>query len=244
MIEFELGETLYENPLCDEDSIKPFRLEGDATITFPLGRMRLEQAYERDLEQGRHANFVLWCPEAFPDNIAVSWEFRPRSDAGLAMFWCAAAARDGGDLFGPSLQPRDGDYPQYHRGDINALHVSYFRRNPGETEFRTCNLRKSFGFHLVATGADPLPDARHASGAYRVEVVKCGPHFRFSINDLPLFLWTDDGQTVGPVLGAGKIGFRQMAGLIADYANLTVKAVSQREAELGCSTADGRGLRG
>jgi hypothetical protein len=46
-----------------------------------------------------------------------------------------------------------------------------------------------------------------------------------SINDLPIFQWRDDGLTFGPPLGGGKVGFRQMAPLIAEYANLTVHAL-------------------
>jgi hypothetical protein len=34
-----------------------------------------------------------------------------------------------------------------------------------------------------------------------------------------------DGKTYGPILDRGKIGFRQMTPLIAEYANLVVKKV-------------------
>lgn len=216
---------LYENPLASTADIREFRLEGDAVITFPRGRMRMENAYERDGDKGLHANFILWCKRDFPDNIAVSWDFRPMTDAGLAMIWIAVKGRNGEDLFDSSLAPRDGDYSQYFKGDINALHASYYRRNPGEIEFRTCNLRKSYGFHLVCQSGDPLPDARYASQPYRVEVVKSGVHFVFSINDVQLFHWIDDGQSYGPALTDGKIGFRQMAGLIAEYGNLQIHKV-------------------
>ena len=95
----------------------------------------------------------------------------------------------GEDLFDPSLAPRNGDCGQYHHGDINALHVSYYRRNPSEVGFRTCNFRKGHGFHLVCQGGDPLPDAKHALLPCRVEVVKSGPHLRFSMHDIVLFHW-------------------------------------------------------
>ena len=42
----EVKELLYENPLCCEADIKEFRLEGQAKITFPEGRMRLENALD------------------------------------------------------------------------------------------------------------------------------------------------------------------------------------------------------
>jgi len=106
--------------------------------------------------------------------------------------------------------------------------VSYFRRRfPAERAFHTCNLRKSYGFHLVAQGADPLPSVADATPPYRVRLVQCGPEVAFAINDLEVFRWRDDGSTYGPVLGGGKIGFRQMAPLMAEYANLTVHAVER-----------------
>jgi hypothetical protein len=225
MTEFKDGAVLYENPLASPADIADWRCEGDAAITFPRGRLRLENAYDRDADRGLHANFVLWCDRAFPDDIVVRWEFKPLSDRGLAMIWIAAAGRNGEDLFDSLLEPRDGDYPQYHHGDINALHASYFRRNPQETSFRTCNLRKSYGFHLVAQGGDPIPDSRYAEAPYTVEVVKYGPDVRFSMNGVTLYHWRDDGRRFGPVLGGGKIGFRQMAGLIAEYGNLEVRQV-------------------
>jgi hypothetical protein len=225
MTEFKKGKILYENPLACPEDIRGFRLEGDADITFPERRMRMKNAFERDDEKHQSGNFVFWCPIDFPDNIAVSWDFRPFTDVGLAMFWVAAKGRNGEDLFDPALSARNGQYVQYHHGDINALHVSYFRRNPKEIGFRICNLRKSHGFHLVCQGGDPLPDSKYAAPAYRLEVIKSGQHLRFSMNNVVLFHWLDDGCSFGPVLKDGKIGFRQMAGLIAEYANLQVHEV-------------------
>ncbi len=222
---FQKNELLYENPLSKPEDIESFRLEGDACITFPRGIMRLEQAYERDLDKGLHANFVLWCEQDFSDNICITYNFRPLTDAGLAMVWVSARGRDGQDLFSSELSPRAGDYSEYHHGDINALHASYYRRNPSETGFRTCNLRKSYGFDLVCQGGDPLPDARYVEKPFRICVVKAGADFVFSINDVVLFHWVDDGQQYGPILDGGKIGFRQMAGLIGEYSNLQVHLV-------------------
>lgn len=220
---------IYENPLACSADIQGFRAEGDPATTFIRGRMRLENAFDRDEEKHQHGNFVFWCPQDFPDRIAVSWDFRPLTDTGLAMFWVAAKGRKGEDLFDPGLAVRDGKYPQYFNGDINALHVSYFRRNPKEIGFRTCNLRKSHGFHLVCQGGDPLPDSHYATAPYRLEVIKYGESLLFSMNDVLLFHWVDDGSSFGPALEGGKIGFRQMAGLIAEYGNLQVHAVSVLE---------------
>jgi hypothetical protein len=43
---------------------------------------------------------------------------------------------------------------------------------------------------------------------------------------LQLLHWEDDGETHGPVLDSGKIGFRQMAPMMAEYANLTVHDIT------------------
>ena len=42
MDDFEFGELLYDNPLSSASDIEGFQLEGDAAITFPNGRMRME----------------------------------------------------------------------------------------------------------------------------------------------------------------------------------------------------------
>ncbi|MEF3302766.1 DUF1961 family protein [Paenibacillus sp. GYB003] len=223
---------IYDNPLSSAKDVERFRLEGDAAVTFPLGRMRLEST--RSEEEGQKANFVFWCPVTFPADIAVEWEFWPVREPGLAILFFAATGAGGEDLFDPRLSPRSGPYEQYHHGDINALHVSYFRRKwAEERRLHTCNLRKSYGFHLVAQGADPIPGVADATGPYRVRVEKSGGAVRFSIQDVPVFAWEDDGAAYGPVLQGGKIGFRQMAPLIAEYANLKVYAKRPERGEEG-----------
>jgi hypothetical protein len=225
MTTYLLTDLLYENPLASPADVAGWRLEGNAHITFPEGRIRIEHA--RDASEGQAANLVYWCPETFPDHIAVSWDFWPVREPGLCILFFAARGRNGEDLFDPTLAPRAGIYSQYHHGDIDALHVSYFRRkNPEERAFHTCNLRKSYGFHLVAQGADPIPDVQDASPPYRIRLCKAGPVVDFAINDLTIFHWEDDGISYGHTYGGGKIGFRQMAPLIGEYANLQVHALA------------------
>lgn len=232
-----IGTTLYANPLATPADVATFRMEGPGTTSFASGRMRLESSMDpgpdSDQAANQRANLVFWCPEVFPDNIEISWEFTPLHEPGLAILFFAAVGREGKDLFDPSLAPRNGPYEQYHHGDIQALHVSYFRRRYAhERALHLCNLRKSYGFHMVAQGADPIPPVRDAVGPYRMTVTKCGRKVTFRIRgpnawqpELEVLNWTDDGVTYGPVLGGGRIGFRQMAPLIADYANLRVGAL-------------------
>lgn len=212
---------IYRNPLAGPDDLAGFRLEGAGATTFPMGRMRLESL--RSPADGQAANVVLWCPEDLPADVRIEWDFWPVREPGLCIMFFHARGRGGEDLFDPGLAPRDGPYEQYHHGDIDAYHVSYFRRMwPSERALHTCNLRKSHGFHLVTQGADPLPAALDADGPYAVRLDVLGGEITFSINDVVSFRWTDDGSTGGPALRGGKIGFRQMAPMIGEYANLRV----------------------
>ena len=187
--------------------------------------------------RGKKSNFVYWCPNDFPADVAISWDFHPVREPGLCILFFAAKGIKGEDIFDPNLAKRTGDYQQYHHGDIDALHVSCFRRTfPEERAFHTCNLRKSYGFHLVCQGADPIPSVEDAKPPYRICVVKCGSEVAFLINDLPIFTWIDDGKTYGPPLAGGKIGFRQMAPLVAEYANLKVHEVKRKNTVSGKST--------
>ncbi len=215
---------IYENSLACEGDVKDFILEGSAKLSFPNGKLRMENAISA--EAGQKANFVLWCDKTFPDNVRITWKFRPIKEPGLAILFFSAMGINGEDIFDGSLQKRTGEYPLYHHGDINAFHVSYFRRKePDERAFHTCNLRKSYGFHLVTQGADPIPDADECMEDYLIEVLKRGSYVSFSINGLRVFEFEDDGETYGKLLEGGKIGFRQLAPMIAEYSELKVYEV-------------------
>ena len=226
MSEYKLDERIYYNKLSCEQDVEGFVMEGQAKVYFENGKMRMRNALDESL--GQKSNFVYWCPVDFPENIAITWEFTPIQEPGLAIMFFSAKGVNGEDLFDKSLAPRDGQYNLYHSGDINAYHVSYFRRMwEDERSFHTCNLRKSKGFHLVVQGADPIPNADDAKGPYKIKVVKNNGNIIFYINDLEIFNWIDDGVTYGNVLGGGKIGFRQMAPLIGEYSNLEVFKIEE-----------------
>lgn len=74
----------------------------------------------------------------------------------------------------------------------------------------------------MAQGGDPIPDADEVKEPYRVAVRKEKNVITFSVNDLEVFRFEDDGETYGPLLQGGKIGFRQLAPLVAEYGNLKV----------------------
>jgi hypothetical protein len=216
----------YRSTLAQPSDLDGWVAEGPVAVEHRDGGMVLsstadEAALVAD-GRGDHAHFTLWCPDVFDADVEISWDFRPLAGDGLAMLFFAATGTDGRDLFDPSLAERTGHYPQYHSGDVSTLHVSYLRRKwASEKRFRTCNLRKSPGFHLVAQGADPLPGPDDADDHYRVRVTKRGVSVQFAIDDLTLFTFHDAAP-----LGAGRLGFRQMAPLVAHYRNLEVTPLS------------------
>jgi hypothetical protein len=220
--QFEKGKCLYHNSLSSIVGIEGWKMEGRARVNFENNLLYLENDLDPKI-YGDDAHWVFWCPIDFPDKIMVEWEFYPVREPGLCMIFFAATGRNGEDLFSVNLPIRNGKYPEYHSGEMNALHLSYFRhKHPDERAFRTCNLRKSHGFHLVATGADPLPPVEDAISPYHMKLVKYEGIVQFSINDLPVLEWEDDGVSFGPIYGGGKIGVRQMAPMKAAYSNLTV----------------------
>ena len=73
----------------------------------------------------------------------------------------------------------------------------------------------------MAQAAAPIPTAEYAKPSYHLRLAKHGPAVRFWINDLPVLAWDDD-ERPGPVVGGGKIGFRQMAPMVGRYGNLRV----------------------
>jgi hypothetical protein len=134
----------------------------------------------------------------------------------LAIFFFSALGRAGENIF--DLAPRAGSYEQYHHGDFNAYHVSYYcRKWPFERQFHTCNLRKSYGYQLMAQGPDPLPAALDAHGPYPIRLTVHGGRVSFEVAGLQSFSWQDNDPLPG-----GKIGFRQMAPFIGEYANLRI----------------------
>lgn len=217
--------TVYSSPLSAPEHLEGWTLEGPMVASFPTGRLRLESAAEPS--DGQAANFVAWLPIEHEGDVRISWDFRPLREPGLAMIFWAAQARGGGSLHDPGLPVRTGEYAQYHSGAIDTYHLSYFRRRwPSERSLHTCNVRKSHGFHLVARGADPLPAVLDADRDYRIALTWQDATATFAIDDIPCLTWADDGGVGGPARRGGAIGLRQMAPLIAEYANLHVEALS------------------
>jgi hypothetical protein len=216
---------LYENALAKASDIDGFRLEGSAKIDFDTGRMVMENTRPR--EDGQAANYVLWCPETFPADIEISWEFRPLREPGLCiLFFGARGIVDGKlvSIFDKRLAPRQGLYDQYNNSDISYLSLSYFRRQwADERALQLVNLRAAPGFEMLAQGADPIPSVENIRAPYDMVVRRLGRRVTMTINKLTVLDWTAPADRV--FARDGQIGFRQMAPLRAEYANLKVYAL-------------------
>lgn len=70
-----------------------------------------------------------------------------------------------------------------------------------------------------------MESARDADAPYTLIVVKSGPEVAFSVADLEVFRWRDDGESTGEVLTDGKIGLGQMAPFVGEQADLTAHRI-------------------
>jgi hypothetical protein len=166
---------------------------------------------------------VHWCPEEFPERFWAEWEFELLSEQGLCIVFFAARGQGGRDVFDPTLAPRNGIFRQYHSGDIDCYHVSYFANTPGSAR-RVANLRKNAGFYLVANGPVGVAAAR-AGEVHRAVLVKDGARIRLAVDGRTIIDHTDDGVRAGPVWAGGKIGLRQMQWTVGRYRNFRVFAL-------------------
>jgi len=229
MRKFQKGSCIYKNLFENEESIKEWKLEGQAIANFSKKGISLKNKLDPEL-CGDSAHWVLWCPIDFKGNIIVEWDFLPVSEHGLCMFFFSAKGKNGESIFSKSISERHGIYSEYHSGEINAYHLSYYRRKfSTERVFNTCNLRKSYGFHLVKMGADPIPSVQNVIDPYHMKLIKYKGFVQFYINDLLVLDWTDNGQEFGKILEDGKIGFRQMAPMEAIYSNLYIHEAILKE---------------
>lgn len=193
--------------LCEDNFDAPWQerwvLEGPGILTQEGDRLRVQEPAP-DAAGANH--MALWNRQSFPKDFVAEWKFTPNEVAGLCIVFFCAAGVDGEDIFAQSLAPRDGTFVQYINGDINCYHISYFRNTCSRSP--NCALRKNVDFWRASAGYDYIP--LEAGVTSKLTLVKRGAHIQFAVNDRICIDWVDDGVTRGPVLGAGKIGLRQM----------------------------------
>ncbi|MCF7837715.1 MAG: YesU family protein [Candidatus Marinimicrobia bacterium] len=181
-------------------------LEGEGARAWTEGG-RLHLANRTATGRATHA--VLWNTRAFPADFLLEFGFAPAdANLGLAIVFFAARSRAGGGIFDLALPARQADFPNYHTGELDCYHVSYWAIDPKGRTRGFANLRKNHGFHVLGDGADLI--AGQGAGPHRVRLLKVGGHIQLEVNGQVALDRRDDGQQFGPVLGGGAIGLRQM----------------------------------
>jgi len=212
---FKKGLLLYENQMFSKTDVSGWKMEGAGVVEFRDNWMEM-------YSPGEKSHHVFWCPKEFPDSFIAEWEAQNlKIDAGLCIIFFSAKGNKGEDIFDPSFPKRDGTFTQYTKSKhFNCYHISYYangRDNPGR---EISHLRKNSGFYLVQEKEPGIPI--QSTAIHRLRLVKDGARIVMYIDDRKIIDWLDDGNKYGPVLGEGKIAFRQMEWTHFRYRNFRV----------------------
>lgn len=217
--ENDRGPLLYAATLGSAADTRGWVLEGPGVVDYQDGWMKMKS----QRPDGPEGHIVHWCPTEFPERFWAEWEFELLSEQGLCIVFFAARGHGGRDVLDASLAPRNGVFRQYHSGDIDCYHISYFANTPGSAR-RVANLRKNHGFYLVANGPVGVAAARPGE-VHRAVLVKDGARIRMAVDGRTIIDHTDDGVRAGPAWAGGKIGLRQMQWTVGRYRNFRVYAL-------------------
>ena len=218
-VDDRLGKVVYESLLADAAATPGWRMEGPGAVAFDDGWMVMSS----QRPTGPEGHIVHWCPADVPDRFVADWEIQLRSPQGLCIVFFAAAGPRGEDIFSPELPKRTGAFTQYTRGAIDCYHISYVANTPNQPGRITSNMRRNAGFHLVANG--PPGIAPGSQDVHAVRLIKDDAHMQLSVDGRVIIDFTDDGRQYGPVLGDGRIGFRQMQWTTAGYRGLRIRGL-------------------
>jgi hypothetical protein len=201
--------------------------EGRGGADIRGGKMRVSplpfDISGRQMSSEPRSHMVVWNSKVFPADFLAEFEMNPTgSNNGLTIVFFCATGKNGEDIFDISLPPRNADYRNYHSGAIANYSDAYWSRNT-EDEAATNRLRKNPGFVLEAQGPSltiGVTDTTHS-----VRILKSGRHIEIEINGRVVLKWDDRGKP----LGAGRIGFRSMAGVsLITYDNFRVWKISKK----------------
>ena len=195
------ADPVYETSFEHSGNLEDWILEGGQSIRIVDGSLVLSSD-----STDRDDHLVAWLRKEIPADFLLEFTLRPKNRSeGLNIVFFNARGVNGEHVFDPGLQPRDGTFRQYHSGDLNSYHISYWA---GERD--ATHLRKNVGFDLVATGKDLVRSAP-AEAFQTLRVYKRGGMIRLMVDDVVALEWEDDGKTHGPVHEhSGWIGLRQM----------------------------------
>lgn len=210
---------VYETAFTDAGALVDWRLEGGKRMSVQNGRLVLESEPPGPTLTATSNHLVCWLTKEMPADFVLEFKVCPRDRSeGLNIVFFNARGLHGERIFDPVLAPRSGIFAQYHSGDLDNYHISYWAGGRG-----TANLRKNKGFALVATGSDLV--AHGPAGTFQtVRLYKRGGTIRLMVDDVVSVAYDDDGKTHGPVWShPGWIGLRQMAHTVrCEYDDLKI----------------------
>ena len=206
---------VYETSFEVEAVLRDWRLEGGKRMSIADGNLVLQSQPTSDDRN----HLVCWLTKEVPADFLLEFTVRPQDRRqGLNIVFFNARGVNGKSIFDPSLQKRNGIFKQYHSGDLNNYHVSYWAAERGFS-----NVRKNRGFHLVSSGKDYIvagdPDAFQT-----VHIYKHGGKIRVMVDGLVAVAFDDDGKKFGPIHEhSGWIGLRQMGHTLrCEYGHLKI----------------------
>jgi hypothetical protein len=219
-LDVDFSRAVYASDFSDPRELSDWVLEGGKSMRIEDGRLILESAPAADAGERSRNHLVCWLKREAPADFLCEIVLRPQDKRnGLNIIFFSTRGRDGRSVFDPSLARRDGTFVQYHSGDLQGYHVSYWAAPRSTT-----HLRKNPGFHLVAVSdlddiADSAPEVFDT-----LRIHKRAEKIRVMVNDRIIVAWDDDGKSFGPaILHSGWIGIRQMGyTLRCDYDRVAV----------------------
>lgn len=210
---------VYQTSFDSAEALKDWRLEGGKRMSVAGGCLLLESEAGSTRSETNANHLVCWLTREVPADFLLEFSVKPQNrKQGLNIVFFNARGLKGENIFEPPIKPRNGVFAQYHSGDINCYHISYWAGDRG-----TANVRKNKGFHLVAVGKDLIvtdpPDAFQT-----VRIYKRGGMIRLMVDDIVAVAYDDDGKTFGPVhTHSGWIGLRQMGHTVkCEYGHVNV----------------------
>ena len=211
---------VYATRFDNDDVLADWKLEGGKRMSIANGKLVLESnARDPKASPETYNHLVCWLTKKMPADFLLEFKVRPQDrKKGLNIIFFNARGVHGESIFDPALKPRSGIFAQYHSGDLNNYHISYWAGERG-----TANVRKNVGFHLVAAGKDLVSPAP-ANAFQNIRLYKHGGTIRLMVDDVIEVAFDDDGKTYGPVwTHAGWIGLRQMAHTVrCEYDDLKI----------------------
>ena len=210
---------VYATSFESAEALQDWKLEGGKRMSVENGRFCVGKRAAWAQVAATDNHLVCWLTKEVPADFLLEFTVRPRNrKEGLNIVFFNARGIHGESVFDPGLQPRNGLFEQYHSGDLNNYHISYWAGDRG-----TANVRKNPGFKLVATGKD-LVFSAPAEAWQTIRLYKRGGTIRLTVDDIVSAAFDDDGRTYGPIwTQSGWIGLRQMAHTVrCEYGHLKV----------------------